>query len=173
MTREDAAIVLLGALAIAAGAQVTVPMVPVPMTLQTLGVIAVGLLAGPWRGAAAAAIYLLMVLGGLPVLSDGGVHGGLDFFAQPTAGYVVGFIPGAAVAGWLGARERWWLLGAGVAGHAVVLLLGVAVLSRFLGVEAAIDKGCTPFLAGAVVKSAAAAVLAFAATRAGFRGGGD
>ncbi len=158
------ALATLGAAGIALGAQVTVPMVPVPMTLQTLAVVAAGLLGGPGLGAGAAAIYLALVLLGLPVLAEGGAHGGTTFFAQPTAGYVLGFIPGAAVAG-LGRRGMtWprrlgWSVAAGLGGHGVVLLLGTGMLAVHIGWRDAVVHGCLPFLAGAAAKSLAAAIL--------------
>lgn len=153
---------LLFTLLIAAGAQVTVPMVPVPMTLQTLAVLAAGLLLGPGRGALAAWGYLALVLLGLPVLADGASAPGADFLVLRSAGYVVGFVPGAWVAGRLGAgRGGARAVGAGLAGHAVVLTLGVSVLARSLGLQAAVEHGLVPFLPGAVVKSLVAAGLAW------------
>ena len=152
-TPRDMVPVTFGALAIAVGAQVAVPMVPVPMTLQTLGVLVAGLLAGPVRGAGAAALYLVLVLLGLPVLAEAASHGGLGFFAEPSAGYVVGFVPAAAAAGWVGQRGGPWWFAAGLAGHAVVLLLGVGVLAAHIGLGDALTYGCWPFLPGAVVKS--------------------
>lgn len=147
---------LLGAAFIALGAQVAVPMPPVPMTLQTLAVIAVGLVGGPRVGALAGALYLALVLLGLPVLAEGKASGGLGFFSEKSAGYVVGFVVGAAVAGWLGHRGGWWLLVGGLAGHTAILALGVGVLGLHLGVATAVQYGLWPFLPGAAVKSAAA-----------------
>jgi len=160
---------VVGALAIAVGAQITVPMVPVPMTLQTLAVITVALIGGPGGGAGAASAYLLLVLLGLPVLADGASHGGLGFLFEPTAGYVVGFVPAATAAGWLARapgdalgrlpRSARWL-GGGLVAHGLVLAIGVTVLARHIGAATAIEHGLLPFLAGAAVKSVAAAGLA-------------
>ncbi|MED5370236.1 MAG: biotin transporter BioY [Myxococcota bacterium] len=147
---------LLGAVAIALGAQLTVPMLPVPMTLQTLAVIAAGLIGGPRVGALAGGLYLALVLLGLPVLAEGKSSGGLGFFSEPSAGYVLGFWVAAALAGWLAQRGLWWGLLGGLAGHAAVLAIGVAVLAFHLGFGDALKYGLWPFLPGAAVKSLAA-----------------
>jgi biotin transport system substrate-specific component len=155
-----------GALAIALGAQVSIPMVPVPTTLQTLAVVAVGLLGGPRVGGAAAALYLVLALLGLPILADGASHGGRAFLDLKSAGYVVGFIPGAAVAGWLGHDQSLVrAAGAGVVAHAAVLGVGVPVLAGHIGIAAAIEHGLVPFLFGAAVKGVGAAGLVYAIDR--------
>lgn len=159
---------LLGAGAIVVGAWTTVPMVPVPMTLQTLAVLLAGLLLGPQRGAGAAFAYLLLVLLGLPVLADGARAPGTAFLELKSAGYVVGFIPGAWVAGRL-ARHRVRLsawIGAGVAGHLVVLACGVPVLAAWIGWSPALRYGLLPFLPGAALKSVLAGGLAWPLRRA-------
>lgn len=158
----------LAALAIAVGAQVTVPMVPVPMTLQTLAVLVAGILLGPRRGATAAVMYLALVVVGLPVLADGGRAGWTAFLQLKSAGYVVGFIPGAAVAGVLGYRKGWRrALQGGLAAHGVVLVVGGAVLAWWIGLSGALEYGVVPFLPGAVVKSALAACAVWIPVRRG------
>jgi biotin transport system substrate-specific component len=149
---------LLGALAIAVGAQISIPLPPVPMTLQTLAVLSVGLIGGPKRGLAATAAYLGLVLLGVPVLAEGARAGGTAFLSLKSAGYVVGFLPGAWVAGQVGRTGSWvrWTL-AGLAAHGVVLALGVTVLAAHIGLGNAVTYGLSPFLPGAVVKSLAAA----------------
>ncbi|KAA9133551.1 biotin transporter BioY [Marinihelvus fidelis] len=147
-------IVVAGALAIAAGARLAIPMVPVPTTGQTLAVVIVGLLAGPRLGAASAVLYLVMVLAGLPVLASGERLAGAAFLQSATAGYVVGFIPAAAVVGVIGWRRGFVLAClAAVAGHAVVLACGVPLLALKIGWGAAVTHGLLPFLLGALAKS--------------------
>lgn len=167
-TRKAVLGAALGALAIATGAQITLPMVPVPMTLQTLAVLCAGLILGPRTGACAAGLYMLLVLVGLPVLADGERAAGLAFLDLKSAGYVLGFVPGAWVAGRIGDRGGWkrWL-GAGVAGHGVVLACGVPVLATWLGPAKALEFGLYPFLPGALVKSALAAISAWAMSTSG------
>lgn len=141
-------------------AQVSVPMVPVPMTLQTFAVLLAGAVLGPPWGAVAVLLYLALAALGLPVLAEGG--GGPEAFVGPTAGYLFAFPLAAALAG-LGRRvfrpatsEFALMLGA----HALVLALGAAWLATKIGVEAAIAHGVAPFLIGAAVKSAAVVIAA-------------
>ena len=71
------------------GAQVVVPAVPVPFTLQTFFVLLSGALLGPRKGAAAQMAYLAMGATGLPVFA--GLAGGFPFLLGPTGGYLVAF----------------------------------------------------------------------------------
>lgn len=152
------------ALLIAVGAQVAVPMVPVPMTMQTFAVLLAGAGLGPVWGAGAVLSYLAAGALGLPVFSDGA--SGVAALWGPTAGYLWSFPVAAALAGWA-SRKGWltrpWLRGVGALSllHLLILALGAAWLARFTGFEAAVRDGAAPFLIGAVAKSAlAVAVLA-------------
>lgn len=81
---------------------VPVPWVPVPVTLQTFGVMLAGLILGPWRGGLVVLTYVLIAMLGLPVLPGG--RAGLAVLAGPTGGFLLGMIPGALVTGWLAGR---------------------------------------------------------------------
>ncbi len=150
------------ALLMALCAQVAVPMVPVPMTLQTFAVLLAGSVLGGGWGAAAVLLYLALAAIGLPVLAEGG--SGLDRFAGPTAGYLFAFPLAALIAGQLSrrplfrspVRETALMIGA----HLLILALGAAWLARSLGPADALANGFTPFLIGAVVKSAGVALCA-------------
>lgn len=153
-------IALVGSAAITLGAQVSVPMVPVPTTLQTLVVVVLGLGFGPLPALASTALYLICVLVGLPVLSSGQQAGGSAFFQFLAAGYVVAFIPGAVLAGLLGHQRGFWRrFAAGLASHAIILLLGGLVLGFHIGLSTAVERGVMPFLIGGAAKSLAAAGL--------------
>jgi biotin transport system substrate-specific component len=143
-------------------------MVPVPITLQSLAVVLAGGTLGPRWGVAAILLYLAAAAVGLPVLSDG--RGGLEALAGPTAGYLAGFVLAAWAAG--EASRRDWLRRpvAGVAvlsaAHLLILVPGAAWLARDMGWTDALAAGFTPFLPGAVLKSAAAwLILAVVARR--------
>ena len=145
-------------------------MVPVPTTLQTFVIVLIGLCAGPVSGGGAAALYLVMVLADLPVLSSAQQRGGLAFFEFVAAGYVVGFVPAGFIAGWFGRGSGWrggslWARrprgGSGC---------GVPVMASHLGLGLAIEKGLTPFLVGAIAKSALAAWGAHWLVTSGRRG---
>lgn len=165
----------LGAMALAtavltASSWVAVPMYPVPMTMQTFAVTLVGALFG-WRlGAVTVLAWLAQAAAGLPVLAGG--SGGLAAFAGPTAGYLMAFPLAAALTGYL--AEQGWTghrialsFAAMVAGNALILAIGGAWLAGLIGLEAALAAGVTPFLLGALLKSAlgAAALRAVAGSK--------
>lgn len=167
---------IVQALAVAAGillltiaSWIEVPMVPVPMTMQTVAVLLVGTLYG-WRlGALTVAVWLAFAAVGLPLLAGG--TGGLARFAGPTAGYLFAFPLAAALAGWLAARG--WMIGllsataAMMLGHAVCLGLGTGWLALAIGPERAVAAGLLPFLAGAALKSVLVAAVVLLLPRAG------
>ena len=68
-----------------------------PIILQNLGIMLAGVLLGWKRGALAVMLFLFLVAIGLPLLSGG--KGGLGVFAGPTVGFLLGWIPAAAVTG--------------------------------------------------------------------------
>lgn len=150
---------ILGSWLIAVSAQVSVPMYPVPMTMQTAAVLLLPAIFG-WRiGVAASALYLLQGAAGLPVFANGGA--GLARLVGPTGGYLLAFPLAAFATGWWVERK---LLGSVVGvvfamllGHAVVFAGGVSWLSLAIGFDKAIAVGLTPFLLGSLVKSALSA----------------
>jgi biotin transport system substrate-specific component len=90
----------LGAgLIVALGAAPAIPLgiLPVPVTMQSLGVMLVGLILGPRRAAAAVLVVVALVTMGLPVLAGG--RGGLAVLVGPTAGYLYGWIFAALTIG--------------------------------------------------------------------------
>lgn len=157
-----AAAVVAGTLALAASSYLAIPMVPVPITMQTFAVTVVGALYG-WRlGAITVVAWLAEAALGLPVLANGAA--GLHQFAGPTAGYLFAFPLVAALVGVL--AERGWS-GRRVAlsfvamllGNLLCLVLGGAWLSAQIGAEAAVRLGVEPFVLGGLLKSALATAL--------------
>ncbi len=169
------AAVLLGTLALALSSRLEVPMVPVPVTLQTLAVTLVGALYG-WRlGALTVLAWLAEGAAGLPVLAGGA--GGLAHFAGPTGGYLLAFPLAAAAVGWL--AQRGWAgrrvlhaFAAMLLGNLLCLALGWSWLAVLLGAERAFVLGVLPFLLGGVVKAALGAALLAALARGARRFGG-
>lgn len=100
-TKDIVLIASFTALIIALGLvpPIPMPLVPVPMTLQTFGVMLTGLILGPTRAGLVLLLYVMIALLGLPVLPGG--RAGLALLAGPTAGFLLGMIPGAVVTGWL------------------------------------------------------------------------
>lgn len=155
---------LAGTALLAISAQISVPMWPVPMTMQTFAVVLIGAAYG-WRlGGATVALYLAEGAMGLPVFANAGSVASL---VGPTAGYLFAFVAAAALTGAL--VEKGWgrslfkTTFAMTLGTAVIFAGGVAWLSTFTGVEKAMVVGMYPFLIGAAVKIAlAVAVLPMA-----------
>ncbi|MGU3576982.1 biotin transporter BioY [Brucellaceae bacterium C25G] len=162
------AAVIFGTFILALTSQVEVPMVPVPITLQTLVVPLIGALYG-WRlGSITVLAWLGEAAVGMPVLAGG--SGGIMAFAGPTAGYLASFPVIAALTGFL--AERGWngknvglAFAAFIAANALCLLMGTLWLSSLIGMEKAIAFGATPFLIGALIKSALGAAILKAANR--------
>lgn len=165
----DAALVLTGVLVVALLAQVEIPLWPVPITGQTLGVIVVGASLGARRGAAALTTYMALGLVGLPIFA--GFTGSLAAVGKPSFGFVIGFIVSAFVAGWF-AERAWdrkpWLAFVGfVAASIVPFLIGVPymafILNSVMGLELGfadiLAAGVLPFIIGGLIKAAIAAVL--------------
>lgn len=98
-TRNTVLVAVFAALIAAMGLvpPISIGIIPVPITLQTLGVMLAGALLGPVRGMLSAMIVVVLSLCGLPILSGG--RGGLGVLVGPTGGYLVGWIPGALVVG--------------------------------------------------------------------------
>src|SRR5579871_5039343 len=143
-------------------ARVSIPMQPVPFTLQTLSVLLAGLVLGSRDGALSQIAYLALIAVGLPVDANGV---GAAALVGPTAGYLFGFVGAAFVAGLLVERgsaqmlQRWL---AGVAGIAVVYLCGLIVLKAVTGMnwDAAWSAGVAPFIVIDLAKAVIAAALA-------------
>ncbi len=96
-TLNKALMVVAGSVFVAIAAQIAIPWTPVPLTLQTLAVLLVGLSLGSRLGAAALTLYALEGAAGLPVFANGGA--GLAYMAGPTGGFIIGFILMAWIAG--------------------------------------------------------------------------
>jgi biotin transport system substrate-specific component len=166
------ALVVLGALLIAIGANLRIPTVPVPITGQTLAVLLVGASLGFRRGLAASLLYLLLGVIGLPVFADqrsGAAmiatvqDGGLVLGA--TGGYLLGFVVASALVGIL--AEAGWdrHLGGSIAamalGNAVIYAVGLPwlAIALKLDITETLAAGLYPFLVGDGLKLLVAAAL--------------
>lgn len=153
-----------GTAVLAASSWVSIPLQPVPVSMQTFAVLMVGALYG-WRlGGLTVLAWLLEALAGLPVLAGGA--GGLAPFMGKTAGYLLAFPIAAMLMGWLAARG--WdgarplrAFFAMLLCTTLILLVGGAWLGVLIGAQKGWQFGVLPFLVGDVVKSAlGAATLA-------------
>lgn len=161
--------VLVGTLTLALASQIAVPMVPVPITMQTFAVTMIGALYG-WRlGLFTVLAWLGEAAMGLPVLANG--TGGLAVFVGPTAGYLFAFPLMAALVGFV--TERFVSTDRLIAttllhlsANFLCLVVGSLWLASLIGAEKALVVGFVPFVLGAILKSVlAAACLAAVASR--------
>ena len=124
------------ALLTAFGAQVQVPLGPVPITLQVLFVLLSGLVLGSKLGAISQIEYLALGFAGMPVFAQG--KSGLVALLGSTGGYLVGFILGAYITGLIAesiarpGKIRFFL--AGLAGTAGIYLCGALWLATWVSV---------------------------------------
>ena len=127
-TRQITLCALFAAL-IAIGTYIKIPTPLLPLTFQTLFVVLSGLVLGRKYGALSVCVYVIAGVIGLPVFTGSALN--------PTFGYIVGFIPGAWLAGYIAEKFRpyfWtWVLG-GAAGIAVIYAVGIPyyyVMSKY------------------------------------------
>jgi biotin transport system substrate-specific component len=80
---------------LAVGAFITLPLGPVPFTLQTLMLILIVTILTPGESIVAVAGYLVLGAIGLPVFS--GMRGGFAVLAGPTGGFLIGFLVGTVI----------------------------------------------------------------------------
>lgn len=148
----------------AVGAFITIPLQPVPFTLQTLFMGLAAVLVGGYAGSLSQIIYLILGIIGLPVFAGG--KAGFGILLGPTGGYLIGFVLAAAVIGKLVESKKnagfIWIVIALSLGHLLLYTVGtaqlclVAKLSPVQGLLA----GVIPFLPGDAIKLAVAAWLA-------------
>ncbi len=162
MTTRNIVLCSLFAALIAIGTHIKIPTPLLPLTLQTLFVVLSGLVLGRKYGALSVCVYVISGLIGLPVFTGSALN--------PTFGYILGFIPGAWLAGYIAERYRpcfmTWFIGA-LAGIAVIYALGIPyyyVMSKYyigneLGAKTLVMYFVLMPLPGDVVKSVCAGLI--------------
>ena len=155
---------IAGSLVLWACAKIKIPFYPVPMTMTTFAVLAIGMLYGWKLGAATILLYLAEGALGLPVFAGTPEKGiGLAYMMGPTGGYLVGYVLAAAICGYL-AQLNWDKRPATTAlamllGNVAIYIPGLLWLGLLMGWDKPIIQwGMTPFIAGDLLKLALAAV---------------
>ena len=93
-------IALIGSIILAVSSKIKIPFYPVPMTMQTLIVLMIGIGFGWKLGLTTVALYLFEGMIGLPVFSGSPEKGvGLVYFTGPTMGYLLGFLVAVYISG--------------------------------------------------------------------------
>jgi biotin transport system substrate-specific component len=140
------------------GANIVIPIEPVPITLQTLFVLLAGASIGAGWGSLSQWMYIALGVIGLPVFAGGAA--GAAVLAGPTGGYLISFLIAPWVIGTLLRRSNriGWQVFSFAVGKVVILTLGVAHLTLFYTHDLAqsLAVGVVPFLPGAAIKIAAA-----------------
>lgn len=163
------ATVVIGTIILTIAAKISVPVWPVPVTLQSFAVAALAAAFG-WRiGVATVALYIAEGMSGLPVFASGG---GPAYILGPTGGFILGWLPMAFIIGFAADRgasgKPLPLFGAMILGDAVSFALGFAWLLA-LGASAAwidqsnmvvsaFQKAVQPFIVWDILKMAFAAL---------------
>ena len=160
---RSAGLVIVFSLFIAACAQFSIHIGPIPITGQTFAVLLTGMLLGSRLGAAAVIAYLIEGAVGLPFFAGGGA--GLVRFLGPTAGYLVAFPAAAFIVGAF--AEHGWdkryetAVAAMAIGSAIIFLGGWAWFAILTNTSpiAAFKLAVLPFLPGDVIKIALGAAV--------------
>ena len=152
--------VLFGSIILIISAKIKVDLYPVPMTLQPLAVLMIGMLFGRNLAIATIGLYILQGIAGFPVFAYGG---GLLYLFGPTGGFIVGFFIAGLVLGEL--ADRGWgrnilsSIFCMMLGMFIIYFFGILQLSAIKGFAYAIIKGFYPFLVGDLYKLLVAGIL--------------
>ncbi|MBD3679458.1 MAG: biotin transporter BioY [Rhodobacteraceae bacterium] len=162
---KQAALVVLGIVALAIFAKIKVPMWPVPITMGTFAVLTVGAAYGPRLGLATILGYMIVGALGFDVFAGSSAEKlGLEYMMGGTGGYLVGYVLATVALGAL-ARRGWdrsilLMAAAMLIGNALIYVPGLVWLGQLYGWDQPILQwGLTPFLIGDALKLALAALL--------------
>jgi biotin transport system substrate-specific component len=135
--------------------QISIPLEPVPITLQTFGVMLVGLTFPQTAAIKAISGYLMFGALGLPVFAN--FCGGYHYLLGPTGGYLIGFLISVAVMGsirvYLHNNNLFYIAINCLIGTLIILALGIARLSCFVGFKQALYSGLVPFIFPGILKA--------------------
>ncbi len=153
--------VVFGSTLIALLAQVSIPMQPVPITGQTLGITIVGFALGRKAGVSAVLLYLYEGVMGLPVFANGA--SGVAVFVGPTGGYLYGFVVAALILGYFSDKgvlnHVWKSIAVALLASAATFGFGLIHLSFFVPEGTVLQYGLYPFIPGGVIKAILAVML--------------
>ncbi|MCB2292202.1 biotin transporter BioY [Clostridium algoriphilum] len=168
LSTRDLIITALFTALTAVGGIISIPLGPVPITLQSLFVILSGLILGAKLGALSQITYVILGLIGLPVLAGG--SGGLGSVVSPTFGFLMGYIVAAYVIGKLTEKNKSLskIIYSVILGSLGIYVIGVPyfyfIFTNYLGKSinfyAALKFACLPFIPGDVIKAIIAIILA-------------
>lgn len=156
---KQSLLLLIGVMALALSAQLSIPLQPVPLTFQSATVILLGMIYGARLGTYTVLAYLIAGLAGLPVFAD--FTFGIAPFLGPRCGYLIGFLPAALSGGYLAqkgwAKNIFTSFVAACLSASLIFLLGATVLAQFIGWQNAMALGVMPFMLSEFIKLLAVA----------------
>ena len=165
LAAKRVALVIAGVMALAISAKIAVPMWPVPITMGTFAVLALGAAYGPRLGLATIMTYMLVGVMGFDVFAGSSAEShGLAYLMGSTGGYLVGYVLATLALGGL-ARMGWdrsagKMAGAMLIGNALIYVPGLVGLGLIYGFDKPLLAwGLTPFLVGDAVKLVLAAMI--------------
>lgn len=151
---KQSLLILAGVLLLALASQLSIPLKPVPLTLQSATVILIGMAYGAKRGALVVLTYLIAGCCGAPVFAN--FSFGIASLFGTTGGYLLGFVPAAFLSGYLAengfGKHFVSSLLAACLGAMVIFFFGVCGLSLFVGWHNAIIFGFMPFIMTETIK---------------------
>jgi biotin transport system substrate-specific component len=161
---EDFALAAIGSALMALCAHVSFPLLfsPVPLTLQTFGLLVIAFTMGPQRAAAAMVLYLMEGAAGLPVFSPASAAGpgGIAHLIGPTGGFLMIYPLAAYVAGsFFSLRKNIAFAYLGAIAATVLFLTSGLLWFKFtmhVTVAQAFALSVAPFLPGEIIKIMAA-----------------
>jgi biotin transport system substrate-specific component len=163
---RNVAVIVGASLFVALCAHITIPLMPltpVPLTMQNLGVLLVGLMLGSRRGFAAMMLYLLEGMAGMPVFNPTG-PGGIAQLFGPTGGFLLVYPLVALTVGYVFERGAKTFLRAVIGSLAGEVLLFVGGLAWLYALTHSVGRaaylGLYWFVAGEVIKVMFAAAIA-------------
>ena len=155
-------LVLLGTIVLAISSKIKIPFYPVPMTMQTLVVLLLGLLFGWKLGVATVLLYLFEGAIGLPVFAGTPEKGmGLMYFTGPTMGYLIGFLSACFMSSFIKSENNYFSIFLKlIFSVSTIYILGILWLGALIGWDKPIIKlGVIPFLLAEFFKIALLTVL--------------
>jgi biotin transport system substrate-specific component len=134
--------------------QIIIPLKPVPITLQTVSVLLIGLTFTRKIAIQSFMLYLALGLAGVPVFAC--FSGGFYKLMGPTGGYLVGFLMAVlcmtALRKYLDNNNGFYIALNCLVGTLVIYCFGIGWLSYLMGFEAAIKGGLIPFIIPGCIK---------------------
>jgi biotin transport system substrate-specific component len=149
LTESRATSLVLGVLLMVAASKICIPIKPVPITLGSAAALLLGLTYTPRAAFETLAIWLGLAACGLPVISSPALLG-------PSSGYLLGCLIAAPMMAYLlqkTAHSAWFLLLTVLLGNIIIYGCGIAWLTNYMDLLAAVQVGFLPFILPGCVKA--------------------